>query len=86
LLYIGNGILVLMTPQSLIPKYKLDLKNVINCEAIRNTMVVIYSPGEELGGPEHHTIRIKFQCEEGCDEALRAAAVSLKKHVLNHAP
>lgn len=73
--------LVLMAPLSFVPRLKLELRNIANCDAIKTTLVLIYSFGEQWGMLERRTLRIRVVFPEGTDEAVRAASRVLKREI-----
>lgn len=77
----GLGLFVLMSPNSLIPCYKLDLKNIVNCDAIKSSLVLIYSFGENWGLHERRTLRIRVNFPEGSDEKVRTVTKVLKREL-----
>jgi hypothetical protein len=81
LIFVGRGLFILMTPFCLIPRFKLDLKNIVNCDAIKSSLVLIYSCGENWGLHERRSLRIRVNFPEGSDDQVRIVTKVLKREL-----
>ena len=81
MLFINRENFILIFGGSLIPKYKLKIKNIVNCECIRNRLVLIYSQSEIFGIVDRNLLRIKIFFEEANEKEIKAAFGFLKKQI-----
>lgn len=84
MVYIGNGNFIHITSTSVVPKYKLELSHIINCEAVKNSLIIIYSEDGHEMGTERRARRIRVAFDFASDEQVKKVAALFKRQIKVH--